>query len=173
MTRSKLWASAFARQARSDLSAFRATYGDGRFAICHSLQFLQMACEKVAKAYLCASGSDPDSVQGSHAYIRKVVPAIARDQLGVHPKPQGRFQRPVQRINRLAGEVELLSPSVDDERRRPDNCEYPWEDRAGKIHVPAEWSFESGFPSFYRSKHPDEGLNALLKLLETAIHELA
>jgi hypothetical protein len=41
---------------------------------------------------------------------------------------------------RLAREIELLSPAVNDGGKRKDNCEYPW-DYGGKINVPAEWPF--------------------------------
>jgi len=34
-------------------------------------------------------------------------------------------------------EIELLAPTVDNQRR-PDNCEYPWEDSAGNVIAPAE-----------------------------------
>ena len=37
-------------------------------------------------------------------------------------------------------EIELLSPSVN-RVMRPDNCEYPWADAAGNLHVPVDWTF--------------------------------
>ena len=44
-------------------------------------------------------------------------------------------------VRQLAREVDLLAPAVDDDGRRPDNCEYPWEDDGVARHVPAEHGF--------------------------------
>ena len=44
-------------------------------------------------------------------------------------------------MRQLSREIELLAPSVDNNQTRPDNCEYPWEDHAGTLFVPAEYSF--------------------------------
>ena len=35
----------------------------------------------------------------------------------------------------------MLNPSVDRDGRRPDNCEYPWEDGAEVLHSPLDWAF--------------------------------
>ena len=40
-----------------------------------------MACEKLAKAHLIAGGADPATLQGSHAYVAKQLPIIARQFL--------------------------------------------------------------------------------------------
>ena len=34
-----------------------------------------------------------------------------------------------------------MNPAVDRNGRRPDNCEYPWEDAAQILHFPLDWSF--------------------------------
>jgi hypothetical protein len=44
-------------------------------------------------------------------------------------------------FDHFAREIELLAPSVDDAGRRPDNCEYPWENTRGTVIVPAEFEF--------------------------------
>lgn len=46
----------------------------------------------------------------------------------------------MKQVRNLSCEIELLAPTVDSQRR-PDNCEYPWEDGAGNVVVPAEQSF--------------------------------
>ncbi len=43
-------------------------------------------------------------------------------------------------IKNISHEIELLAPTVDP-LRRPDNCEYPWEDAEGNVDVPAEHAF--------------------------------
>jgi hypothetical protein len=47
------WADAFLRQARSDLAVYHLLSGRSERDIprCHALHYLQMACEKIAKAY--------------------------------------------------------------------------------------------------------------------------
>lgn len=125
------WVKAFARQALSDLIARNALVLAG-VDKCHRLHFLQMAAEKICKAYL-VSGNGHDHVRKTHAYIQRNLPLIARN-----------FFRPeweVQKIKSLAREIELLVPACDDAGARPDNSEYPWEDGDGAILVPCEYSF--------------------------------
>ena len=167
MNRGPNWSSAFARQARADLTAFHALREGSGLPDCQALNFLQMACEKVAKAYLCGAGADPGAIQSSHAYIAKTLPVIAAEQAADYPRPRRRHRSADRALRQLAREIELLSPAVDDGGRRPDNCEYPWEDAAGVVLVPAERSF----PNLDLLQGPAG--RDLLKVLETAIHELA
>jgi hypothetical protein len=67
---------------------------------------------------------------------------------------------------RLAGEIDVLAPAVDRGGLRPDNCEYPWEDGGGTLHVPLDWSFS---PS--RLIEPPAG-PTILKLIGDAIDRL-
>lgn len=138
------WARAFAKQAKADFEAWNSLSKRARVASCHRLHFLQMACEKLAKAHLCRGGSDPSKLQASHAYVARNLPIIVREQLirltGKRPK---RSDFVLKHAKHLAREIELLAPAVDDGGRRPDNCEYPWEDEGGNIHVPFEHSFSA------------------------------
>jgi hypothetical protein len=108
---------------------------------CQHLHFLQMACEKLCKAHLCGQGTDPVQLQHSHAYIAGTLHGIAREQFA---RLGGRRLKDhttmLTQIRHLAREIELLAPTVDDGGRRPQNCEYPWEDALG-VHVPAEYEF--------------------------------
>ena len=100
---------------------------------CQSLHFLQMACEKLAKARLCMTGADPKTLQSSHAYVAKQLPTIVLDELASEKaKPKVRRDI-VKHARRLAREIELLAPAVDAGGKRPDNCEYPWEDATGRV----------------------------------------
>ena len=50
----------------------------------------------------------------------------------------------MQEIRNMCREIDLLSPSVDDDGRRPDNAEYPWPaivDTVPVVCAPCEWSF--------------------------------
>lgn len=50
------WAQAFARQAESDLNAREILVQQAGLPACHALHHLQMACEKICKASMIASG---------------------------------------------------------------------------------------------------------------------
>ncbi len=71
-------------------------------------------------------------------------------------------------MRKLAREIELLAPTVRDDGRRPDNCEYPWEDDEGQLRTPAEWPFGilAGLDRF------PMGIT-LLKVIVVAAEELA
>jgi hypothetical protein len=141
MSRADEWAKGYARQAAADLGTWEALKGIPSAPECHKLLFLQMACEKLAKAYLCAGGTDPGTLQSSHAYIAKTLPVIVRQQIAFSGSG---FKNPkwvYEHAKHLAYEIELLAPAVKRGGGRPDNCEYPWEDGNGVLHVPLDWSF--------------------------------
>jgi len=147
MPTSQEWGRAFAKQARADFDTWNALQlyvklpPEARpLPRCQKLHFLQMACEKLAKAHLLKGGSRVSDLKQSHAYIAKHLPTIVRQQM----IQEGENERVANSIRdqckRLAREIELLSPSVDDGSRREDNCEYPWVHGAA-LYVPAEWAF--------------------------------
>ena len=82
MSTAAAWGRAFARQAWADFDMWhrleneREGFGEWKVSECHKYHFLQMACEKLCKAYLCASGTDPHRLQSSHAYIAKPLPPM-------------------------------------------------------------------------------------------------
>jgi hypothetical protein len=143
---------------------------DAEVPACQHLHFLQMACEKISKAHRCLGGTDPEALMHSHGFAAKVLPQIARELMrraafaaGV---PVARSQV-VPMVQQLAREVDLLTPAVDDDGRRPDNCEYPWEDSGGTLHVPAEHKFES-----LDALHRHRAGATFLKIVATAAEEL-
>jgi hypothetical protein len=160
------WGGAYARQAKVDLDAW-----DHLQALtlpeCQRLHFLQMACEKLAKAHLCKAGTRPDSLQASHAYIAGNLPVILRHQLQLASAKPAVVRSVLRFAKRLAREIELLSPAVDDGGRRPDNCEYPWEDARKKLWIPAEYKFFANQLLF------DRHGRTVLKLIRAAIVRLA
>lgn len=139
------WSRAYARQAQADLEAREALLGAPAPA-CQHLHSLQMACEKIAKAHRCLGGADPETLMHGHGFAAKVLPQVARELLR-----RSTFVADLQvkhvgieaMVRQLAREVDLLAPAVDDDGRRPDNCEYPWKDAGGALHVPAEHGFGS------------------------------
>src|SRR5690348_2386737 len=82
------WSQAFARQARADFDTWYALQNylsipdDVRSPPrCQKLHFLQMACEKLAKAHLLRAGSALSDLETSHAYIAKHLPLIVWNQM--------------------------------------------------------------------------------------------
>ncbi len=135
------WAAMYARQADADFNTLESLQ---QISIpeCHKLQFLQMACEKLVKAHLCGSGTDPAALQTSHAYVSKTLPLVLRQQASAVNFVGARARQALTHARHLAQEIEVLAPAVDRGGQRPDNCEYPWEDNDGTLRSPLEWSFQ-------------------------------
>ncbi len=159
------WQEAFARQAKSDLAARDALLEKRDLPACHQLHYLQMACEKLAKAHLIATGSNPLEIQQSHCYVAKQIPIIAKN---VVAREAGRLRSDtwiVRAIHGLAQQIEMLSPSCDDGGRTPSNCEYPWVMADGRVVAPAQFNFALD------SLHGKAGVK-LVKIVGEAIDEL-
>ena len=138
------WQRAFARQARADLDAEEVLRTHGAMPVCQHLHMLQMACEKLGKAFLCRGGTPPDRLQASHAYIRKVLPVMAMHYASRQPSPPlAGWSWEMASIRQLAGEIEVLAPAVTRSRARTDNCEYPWLDGSGAVRAPCDEVFGS------------------------------
>ncbi|MCI0378945.1 MAG: hypothetical protein L0215_15160 [Gemmataceae bacterium] len=157
------WAKAYARQAAADLRTWDLLHELSDVSECHQLLFLQMACEKLTKAHLCSRGSDPKELQSSHAYVSKNLPIVIRQQMAVVGARGKTAVWILRHVRHLAREIEMLAPAVKRGGQRPDNCEYPWEDASGRLHVPLDWRFA---PS--NLLHAPAG-RTFLKLLREAI----
>lgn len=135
------WAEAFATQAREDWRLFNFLCDHGRTR-CHQLQALQMACEKIAKAYrIRDTNADLTVLMSGHVGFMRFInafmisPPIQRQYRGRGAQLKIRLRE----MRQIANEIELLTPSIERDGRR-DNCEYPWWDGAD-IAVPCEHTF--------------------------------
>jgi hypothetical protein len=137
------WAHAYARQADADFQTFERLQPLAVPA-CHKRQFLQMACEKLVKSHLCGQGTDPVTVQASHAYIARTLPIVLREQALFVKFVGAPARKALKHAKQLCHEIELLAPAVKRGGKRPDNCEYPWTDEDGNLHVPLDWTFYPG-----------------------------
>jgi hypothetical protein len=131
------WRTAYWKQARSDLAVFDAI---DRYPLCQRLHYLQMATEKLAKAYL--SPTDGGKPRRTHkAFVRflqicrtdrriRKACNMARDQFRAH----------VNSLLDTAGRIEDLAPVGEVERPNP---EYPWQEngRSGPIIAPVDYPF--------------------------------
>lgn len=164
------WSRGYARQAAADFDRYgrleAADPGSDPVEPCHRLHFLQMACEKLVKAHLHGVGSVSDAVRRSHAYVAGTLPVVLRQEAMRVGMPAKAARQVQLNARRLAREIELLSPAVDRDGQRPDNCEYPWEDADGNLHVPLDWSFTPV------SLLEAPGGRTFLKLLRGAINSL-
>src|SRR5262249_52791508 len=137
------WRVAYAKQAKADLEAREQLLRNPTLPDCQQLHFLQMACEKICKAYLCGQSADPATLQSSHAFIAGPLPIIARQQFA---RQSGHGQKDrswmIGAIRKLARKIELLAPAVQAGGAVPANCEYPWVGPDGAVKVPAEHNFQ-------------------------------
>jgi hypothetical protein len=160
------WTREYARQAKADLSTWNYLQDNEQVPECHKLLFLQMTCEKLCKAHLIRGGASPDSFQTSHGFVARPLPNIIRERLIALRKDLRRMGPVMRDVRHLAKEIEVLNPAIRRDGRRPDNCEYPWEDGNEILHSPLDWTF-----------HPVQLLTApagriFLKLLRLAIDNL-
>jgi hypothetical protein len=164
------WTAAYARQAEADLNTYDALtriQALDRIPDCHVLQFLQMACEKLVKAALCCDPIDPKSLQKSHDYVAKTLPVVFKHNLALLGYRSRKDAQGFQELTRhLAQEINLLAPAVKRVGKRPDNCEYPWEDGTGKLHTPLTHSFSVSQLLF--QKHGP----AFLRMLSLSVNKL-
>lgn len=160
------WRSAYARQALVDLEAREVLLESPNLPRCQELHFLQMACEKVSKAYLLSKpGADLKSLRSSHVCIAKTLPLIAQVQFTKNKSHTDRSWV-LRAIEGLSRKIELLSPAVNDGGKQPANCEYPWEAPNGTIRIPCQHNFNLDI------LHDPAGPH-LLKVVYTAAKELA
>lgn len=160
------WAVAYACQARSDWDVFCRMDALQDLPFCHRLHYLQMACEKISKAYRARdTGIAVEDVTTHHVGFEKFVKAFflsPQVKQGFAGRDQQR-QVSSQDARRIAAQVEKLAPAVD-RKANPGNAEYPWED-GGRLVVPCEHDF----PNLALLKEP--GGRAFLKLVGQAMDQ--
>src|SRR4051794_25592722 len=105
------WSVGYARQAAADYETFECVQGQP-IPECHKLQFLQMASEKLVKAYLCGVGAQPQQLKCSHAYISANLPRILRQQAVYLNFSGGKARIALEAAKTLAREIQLLAPAV-------------------------------------------------------------
>src|ERR1035438_10404993 len=157
------WADVYARQSHSDWLVYNSLINDSGIARCHALHYLQMSCEKIAKAYRFRDTRTAAEDLASHhvgfteflnAFL--VSPSVTRRQ--AKSKQWRSFPA-------MAREIEKLSPAVD-RASHPANSEYPWYDGA-RLIAPCEYDY----PNLAILSHPD-GIH-FLKVIELAIQEFS
>lgn len=128
-------------QAKSDQGVFELLRGSG-VGQCHSLHYLQMATEKIAKAYFWRSGvAPPKSHTGLVQFFRFLGHIGPRDRQRVAELFSfGRFedfQVWIRAILPLAYELERITPDL---ANNGPNTEYPWP-HADPVEAPVNYHF--------------------------------
>jgi hypothetical protein len=142
MATAKEWAERFAEQADADFRAWE-LYERNPHAVaapCHKAQFLQMACEKLCKAHQLRTGAAAEWLLSTHKVIAKTLSRIIQEEMERRGQKRSAIRECTRFVKKLAQEIEFLSPSLDDGGKRPDNCEYPWE-QGGIVYSPLRRSF--------------------------------
>jgi len=156
------WAGAYHRQARSDWRLFRELFARPDHPRCHALQHLQMATEKLGKAYRFRDTDTPAArLRSEHGGFSKFLMMFIK-----RPELESLVTEPAVRshlstLPALGREVERLTPSIDGENH-PQNAEYPW--RSGDLVVAA---VDYSFPNL-SFLHERRGL-AFLKVVHLAL----
>lgn len=136
------WADAYAHQARSDWDVYRRLAADPGLAPCHALHYLQMACEKIAKAYRWRDTSAGEQgLTHEHVAFSKFIQSFLGSPT-IRTDYSGRIAqlRTITKLCRnLAREIEKLAPAVDRENS-PENAEYPWA-QGTQVVVPCDYTY--------------------------------
>lgn len=130
------------QQAQSDFALFKQLRGVGAHE-CHLLHYLQMATEKLSKAYFWHSENPPPKTHtGFFRFLKALLSRRPASQLKMIANVLG-FDRPrdlekwVSNIQQLAYGLQNIAPA---EAGNGPNPEYPWPHEA-PAHCPASHSF--------------------------------
>ncbi len=152
------------KQAQSDLSLYLQLRRGGA-AECHLLHYLQMATEKISKAYLWRSGHAPPKTHtGFVRFLKALLDRRTRDLEWI-AKALG-FGRP-EDLDRWVSSVQMLAYSLQKiapaEAGNGPNPEYPWPHEA-PIYCPADHQFAL----WHQLQHTGQG-RKMLVFIERAI----
>jgi hypothetical protein len=166
--RRQAFAEAFAAQGRSDWEVYKhlAALTKPSLSQCHALHYLQMATEKIAKAYrIRDTAADVDDLVRHHTGFVEFVNQFFRcEQIRDECRERDAALHALQRnATTIAREIEKLAPATD-RLASPENAEYPWE-RDEQILIPCKF----GFPNLAMLQQP--GGRAVMNLVERAFKD--
>jgi hypothetical protein len=166
----KEWAKAYAKQGKSDLDVYALLSSlpdDGSaVASCHRLHYLQMAAEKIAKAFrFMNTGETLEALLTSHAASKEFLNAyFSQDRITRRYRGHdARHLSERKAMQRIARAIEELAPAVNREQV-PQNVEYPWSDGA-QLFIPCEHRF-----SF--EELPPNQIQKFVKLLDEVVADV-
>jgi hypothetical protein len=132
------WRKAFLEQAMSDYERFQDFRKRPEVPLCHKLHYLQMASEKLAKAFMAyPSGKQPPErhdVLVAFLRVSKRDPEIKEKFKG---KDYQNFCYSVEKALKVADWIEKLVPKT---KSRLPNPEYPWLLSEGNVISPVRYT---------------------------------
>lgn len=134
------WRKAYFTQAQNDYRVFREFKKRTDVAMCQKLHYLQMATEKLAKAFLSPpNGGCPPRVHTALAKFLRISKGRReiRRQLG-YGENYHAYCLYIDNLIDIAERIEHLAPVGDKEHVNP---EYPWKDNTGVVICPATYHF--------------------------------
>ncbi|WP_437486318.1 hypothetical protein WME75_03260 [Sorangium sp. So ce1014] len=166
--RRQAFAVAFAAQGRSDWDVYKhlSALTKPSFPQCHTLHYLQMATEKIAKAYrIRDTAADVDELVRHHTGFVEFINQFFRCEM-IRDEYRGQdaaLQTLQRNATALAREIEKLAPATD-RLASPENAEYPWE-RDETILIPCTFDF----PNLTMLRRP--GGRSVMNLVERAFND--
>ncbi len=130
------------RQSVSDFGVFVQLRTNG-VPPCHSLHYLQMATEKLAKAFFWRSGTPPPRSHAGFVQFMRFLGSVRephQDRVArlFHFRRFSAWQSWIRRVLPIAYQLEAIAPALANDGPNP---EYPWPHRA-PIAVPLDHEFE-------------------------------
>jgi hypothetical protein len=162
----RAWADGYFAQASADWAMFREVRLRADVPASYALHYLQMATEKLAKAYRFRNTTaSAETLLTSHVGFDAFMRAFLQSQQ-VHRMYNSRTAQ-LAAIRRGCGQlarlVEQLAPAVGGVAR-PENAEYPWA-QGEEVIVPVQYSF----PSLDLRRHPHA--RAFLSFIQLAFED--
>jgi hypothetical protein len=134
------WRDAYLAQAEADYAMYQRLTTDGASKAHDQLHYLQMACEKLAKAALIPQGQSPGPFGGTHTAL---VAMLRNLRWGRRPRQyahvdKSQWRQMLDEILPAAQTLENLAPAA----RCGRNVEYPWEVAGGVVLAPCNDPWE-------------------------------
>lgn len=131
------WRTAYFQQAQSDYAMLLKLLEDRNTPLCHSLHYLQMTTEKMAKGFLTRPGDGPQRTHNAFvAFVQTSAPFDRDLQSACGCVNIGQYRAYLAGLHNLAQAIENLFPDGPDHP----NPEYPWIFQ-GVIYVPDAYNF--------------------------------
>jgi hypothetical protein len=145
------WTKGLLKQAQSDYEMY-GKLSDPSVPICHRLHYLQMACEKLAKAFSRKKNTHPPKRHTAlvsflqHSKQRNIYEA-----LGYANNPLA-YSAYIDSLMDIALKIENLAPAGGGKDGKV-NPEYPWKDAVGNIQVPVDYPYVEFSPQDFSKMH--------------------
>lgn len=169
------WREGFRYQAISDYAMYKRLIKDSKVERCHSLHFLVMATEKLAKYFLTPAGHRPKLTHRrfkDFVLQAKIRPELRRAcKFGNYPASPEQFRKYCIDLVPAAERIESLTPQGTMDTVNP---EYPWEQRVPDNTNRQGFSLEVIVPCFhsYKDFDPkrDTRIQNMMKFIESCFN---